>query len=137
MLKVDHVLNSGIARSAVDDYEVFNTKDRIASEAVNTQRDGRAGRIKSGCSTRVVAKNLELAGSALPVSLRALEAVVAVSYVHFRVQPDRLRFCPVPMQSIEMLRQRMGRLQVSAQDGLTAVTKLPFRIRDAAAGDTT
>jgi hypothetical protein len=130
--KVDHVLDAGISRAVADEHEMFSTTDRLSSEAVNTQREARVGHSQIGCSTRFVAKDMKAAGSVLPISLEALEVVVALSHDHCRIQADSLRFCQISMQRIESVRQQMDRLKLNTRDRLEAITETPFRMRDAA-----
>ena len=96
------------------------------------QREGRAGRVKRGCSTRFVVTGFEKEIPSIPMPLSSLQYVVAVETYHYKIFSESLTLCPVLQDRVQTARQQISVLALSPDDLWTAVSSVPFSLRDAA-----
>ena len=133
MPQIDHVLDAGFCRTTEEYHDIVDVVDFRAPSSVQDQRDGRAARKKPGCSTRFVPADYGDKITALPLSLESIAFVLALEKHHFAIRADALSLCTIPEGRIDTVRQRTEMLGLSSEQLFTAVSSLPFSLRDAAA----
>jgi len=89
--KVDHVLDAGFRRISTDDRDIVSLDDCRVNSSVAGQRDGRAGRVKPGSSTRFVSSDFPDATEAPQISCQI--PLNALSYSRLIISRSRPMLC--------------------------------------------
>jgi len=132
LTQIDHVLDAGFCRTSQAYDDIISSDDFTAPASVQAQREGRAGRVKTGSATRFVTSDSPDTRARPPISLESIESVVALENFHLKIQAGKLSMCPISEDRSDAARQRINALPLSEDQLWKAVTELPFPLRDAA-----
>ena len=132
IVDVDHVIDSGFERTAVDDKEDRDMIDTRSTLATTVQRAGRVGRIKDGTYIKVVPLDCPDPADCKTCSLDSVMQVLALQTFHLRIGIQDCKLCECTDDVVFLALRRLKDLNFVDEQLLTALTKNPLPLKDAA-----
>jgi hypothetical protein len=129
---VDHVIDSGFDRTAVDDKEDRDMIDTRSTLATTVQRAGRVGRVKAGTYSIVVPADCPDPPDGKICSMDSVMQVLALQSYHLRNGIKDCNLCVCTPDVVFLAVRRLQDLKFDNKQFLTALTQIPLPLKDAA-----
>jgi hypothetical protein len=127
---VDLVIDLGLSRILLDEYEIIKVEDHASSDASKEQRRGRAGRVKKGSFVLLVVEESNLSPARFYLN-DAFSRVHALSTFQEQIGLSNLSLCKVPEHLVEEAARFVSELNFSQYEMKLALTRFPLSLADA------
>jgi hypothetical protein len=129
---VDHVIDSGFDRTAVDDKEDRDMVTTRSTLGTSVQRAGRAGRVKEGIYLLMVPADCPVPPDVKMCSMDAVMQVLALERFHLCLDIACCKLCGPTGDVVFLAGRRLEDLKFDDEQLLIALTKNPLPLKDAA-----